>query len=157
MALLSGYVHAIPDIRHEKSSGKARTERHRTQTSRPHISNVVPQRLAKKVWCTKSQSSLLNIYFRLSIPVLTAIYSLTLHSEYLFTLNQSVALVWRRTYLICGAPQSRLARRCFALLQKSRRNHIPYVWTEALPGMVLVPAQILPGIVWTQPQLCLPR
>ena len=106
----------------------------------------MPRRLAKNVWCTKSQSSLLNIYFRLSIPVLTAIYSLPLHSEYLFTLNQSVALVWHRTYPICDAPLSRSARRSFALLQKSRRNHRPDVWTEALSGMVFVPARTLPGI-----------
>ena len=106
---------------------KHEQQRHRTRTSRPHTSNIVLQRLAKKVWSTKSQSSLLNIYFRLSIPVLTAIYSLPLHSEYLFTLNQSVALVWHRTYPICDAPLSRSARRSFALLQKSRRNHRPDV------------------------------
>ena len=37
---------------------------HRTGTSRSHTSNIVPERLAGRVWWTKSQSSL-NIYFRL--------------------------------------------------------------------------------------------
>ena len=31
-------------------------------------SNIVRERLVKKDWCTKFQSSLLNIYFRLSGP-----------------------------------------------------------------------------------------
>ena len=30
-----------------------------------HTLNIVPARLAERVWCTKIQSSLLNIYFRL--------------------------------------------------------------------------------------------
>ena len=33
-------------------------------TSRSHTSNLVLARLAERVWCTKFQSSLLNIYFR---------------------------------------------------------------------------------------------
>ena len=37
---------------------------------------------------------------------------------------------WNRTYLICDAPLSRLARRSFASLLKSCPNHL-YVWTEA--------------------------
>ena len=39
---------------------------HRTRTSCSHPSNNVPQRLAERVWWTKSQSWLLNIYFRFS-------------------------------------------------------------------------------------------
>ena len=35
-------------------------------TSRSHTSNLVSACLAERVWCTKFQSSLLNIYFRLS-------------------------------------------------------------------------------------------
>ena len=35
-------------------------------TSRSHTWNLVSARLAERVWCTKFQSSLLNIYFRLS-------------------------------------------------------------------------------------------
>ena len=35
-------------------------------TSRSHTSNLVLARLAERVWCAKFQSSLLNIYFRLS-------------------------------------------------------------------------------------------
>jgi len=34
--------------------------------SRSHILNIVPARLAERVWYTKSQSSLLDIYFRFS-------------------------------------------------------------------------------------------
>ena len=34
-------------------------------------------------------------------------------------------------------------------LQKSRRNHRYFVSTEALSGMVFVPAQKLSGIIWT--------
>jgi len=34
--------------------------------NRSNTSNTTPARLAKSVWCTKFQSSLLNIYFRLS-------------------------------------------------------------------------------------------
>ena len=44
---------------------------------------------------------------------------------------------------------SRSAQSSFAPLQKSRQNHRSYVWTEALSGMVFVPAQQLHGIVWS--------
>ena len=43
-----------------------------------------------------------------------------------------------------------ITRGSFAPLQKSRRNHRCYVWTEALPGMIFVSAQDLSGIVWTR-------
>ena len=42
------------------------TARARGGTSRSHTSNIVPAKLAERVWCTKFQSSLLDIYFRLS-------------------------------------------------------------------------------------------
>ena len=41
-------------------------QRHRNGTSRSHTPNIVLERLAERDWWTKSQSSLLNIYFRLS-------------------------------------------------------------------------------------------
>ena len=36
------------------------------QVVQSHTSNITPEWLAERVWCTKSQSLLLNIYFRLS-------------------------------------------------------------------------------------------
>ena len=58
---------------------------------------------------------------------------------------------WFCTIFSLGASVWRTARRSFALLQKSRRSHRSYVWTEALwSGMVFAPAQKLSGsIVWT--------
>ena len=34
----------------------------------------------------------------------------------------------------------------FSLRYKSRQNHLSYVWTEAISGMVIVPAQKLSGL-----------
>ena len=57
----------------------------------------------------------------------------------------------QRTYSICDAPLWRSARRSFASLQKSRRNHRSYMWTKALvSGLVFVLAQKLFGNVWVQ-------
>ena len=39
-----------------------------------------------------------------------------------------------------------ITRRSFAPLQKSRRHNRSRVWTEALSGMIFVPAQKLSGI-----------
>ena len=50
---------------------------------------------------------------------------------------------------ICDCAFMRSTPRGFAPLQKQRRNHRSYVWTEALSGMVFVPAQKLSGIIWT--------
>ena len=63
-----------------------------------HIEHrAAPGRLAERVWCTKFQSLLLNIYFRLKrVPVLAPTYSLPLRSQYLFR--------WHRTYPIGDAP-----------------------------------------------------
>ena len=40
---------------------------------------------------------------------------------------------------VCDSTLRRSAQR-FAPLQKSRRNHRSYVWTEALSGMIVAPA-----------------
>ena len=62
------------------------------------------------------------------------------------------ALTWKAVrysvniYPICDSPLSRSARRKFAPSQKLRRNHRSHLWTEALPGMVVVSAQKLSGI-----------
>ena len=61
------------------------------QVVQSHTSNIAPERLAVRVWCTKSQSSLLNILLPSQwIPVLAPTYSLLLRSEYLFTLHPRV-------------------------------------------------------------------
>ena len=80
-----GQVHTIP--------------RYRIEASRSHTLNMVPERLAKRVWCAKSQSSPLNINFLLS----------GFQSSLLST------------------PFSNSARRSFASLQNSRQNHRSYV------------------------------
>ena len=79
----------------------------------------VPERLAERIWSSKSLSSLpgSNTY------VQNAIRYATLHF--------------------------RVALRCFPLIKKSQRNHSSLKWTEVLSGMVFVPAQELSGIVWT--------
>ena len=50
---------------HEKPSGIVWTARAQDGTSRSHTSNIVPRRLAERVWWTKFQSPLLNICSRL--------------------------------------------------------------------------------------------
>ena len=120
----------------------------------------MPERLAKRVWLTKSQSSLLNIYFRLSghsflnlstDPCLPSpIFpegrgaGVGLHTGYSFLYLSSSITVripvhsapkWglrQRTYSISDTPLSRSARRSFASLQRSRWNHCCYVWTEGV-------------------------
>ena len=69
----SGYVYTTSDKIHADMKTYPvyyGQQRHRTGTSRSHASkivrHIVPDRLAKRVWWTKSQSSLLNIYFSLS-------------------------------------------------------------------------------------------
>ena len=53
------------------------------------------------------------------------------------------------TYPICDSPLRIKARHSFDLLEKSCQNHRSYERTEALPSIVFVPAQILPGIKGT--------
>ena len=50
-------------------------QRHRAGTSRSTTSKIVKERLVERVWWTKSQYSLLNVYFRLngSQPSLTSV------------------------------------------------------------------------------------
>ena len=87
-------------------------QRHRTGTSCSHPSNNVPQRLAERVWWTKSQSSPLNIYFRFS-----GFQSLLLliHFRYGPNTCSHCTKVWHRTSPICDAQVSRAAQRSFAL------------------------------------------
>ena len=90
-------------------------------------------------WCICSQSSLLNIYFRVS----------GFQSSVLLILFNYAP----NTCSTCGTepiPYVTLQSEIAPLL-KSHRNHCSCVWTVALYSMVLAPAQKLSGIVWTWP------
>ena len=89
-------------------------------------SNIVEERLAERVWFSYSQSSLLNIYFRLREFQSSFLLIYFRYGPNTFTLHQKCGRqnlydVWRTTFEI-GA----------AHLQNSRQNHRSYVWTEAL-------------------------
>ena len=91
--------------------------RYRTNSSRPghksftRTSNITSARLAERDWCIKIQSSLLQIYFRLSGSS---------PRSYLFTSAKGRSGVHtapkngKKNYPICDAPLSRSARRSFA-------------------------------------------
>ena len=121
-------------------SDKCEQQQHRTRTNRSHTSNIVSERFAERVWWTKSHW----IFTCVSVgsSYLSATYLLPLRSIFLFTLHQSVAQnlsdMWRSTFEIGAA-------------QKSRRNYSLHVWPEALPSMIIVPAQELLGLVKHSP------
>ena len=100
--------------------------RHRTGTSRTHTSNIVPEQLAERVWWSKSQSSLLNIYFRFS----------GLHSSLLlfhFCWGPTTCLHCTKVF---GAAQLL----CVAEIAPES----PFLCANsALSGIVFVPAQML--------------
>ena len=77
------------------------------QVVQSHTSNIAPERLAVRVWCTKSQSSLLNIYFHISgfSSSLLLIYRLPGPSQ---TMEP-------KPFPMCNDPLSRSARRCLAV------------------------------------------
>ena len=108
------------------------------------------ERLAERAWWTKSQSSLRSISFRLS-GFHSLLTSATVRIS-LFTLHQSEVQnlpdKWSH-----DAPLQRSGRHSFASLQKSHPNKRSscYVRTEALCGMVVVPAQELFGILGFHP------
>ena len=91
--------------------------RHKSST---HIEHGAA-RLAERVWCTKSQSSLLNIYFRLSWFQSSL---LLIHIRDRTNRCSHCTKVLRKIHSICNAPRSRSARRSFALSQKSRRHTV---------------------------------
>ena len=66
----------------------------RTGTSRSHMSNMVPERLTERVWWTKSQSSLLNIYYFLSWSQSSFLLT-SVRVRYLLTMNQNLTDMWR--------------------------------------------------------------
>ena len=134
--------------RHEKPFGIVWATRALGGIIRLHTSNIVPAKLAERVWCPKFQSSLLNIYFRLSgfRPSLLLIYFRDGPNR-----CSHCTEVWHKTYPICDTPLSRSSWRRFAPSQKSRRHKRSSVWTEALSGMIFLAAQTLSGAVWTYP------
>lgn len=105
-----------------------------TGTCRSHTSKIEPERLAERDWFSKSQSPLLNIYFRLS-----GFYVSTSASVWIpvHTTQKCVARnrsdMWRSTFEI-GCPVAEIAPRSPC----SRVN------TDALCGRVFVPAQSYP-------------
>ena len=66
-----------------------------------HTKNILPERLTARVWCTKTLSSLLNIYFGLS-----RFQSSLILIYFSCGPNTSCSHAWHRTYSISGAPLS---------------------------------------------------
>lgn len=84
----------------------------RVQEVHTHLTCILPARLAERVWFTKFQSSLLNVYFRLSRfqSLLLLIYFQVGIGVY-----TDCTKVWQKTYPTCDAPLSRSAWRSFTL------------------------------------------
>ena len=101
-----------------------------TWTSHSHTSNIMPERLAKRVRWTKSRQSSRWIFTRLN------------------PLQSSFILIHFRYGPNTCAREVR-ARCSFALSRKSHRNHRSWVWTEAVSGTIFVPAQKPSGRLWT--------
>ena len=108
--------------------------RPRTETSRSHTSNILPERLPGRVCCTKSQSSLLNIYFHISG-----------FSSYSFTLSLVYHKQWNKNLFRYATIQFRDRRGAASLLYRNHacQNRLSYVWTNALSDVVFVPAREL--------------
>ena len=98
-----------------------------TGTSHSHTSHIMPERLAKRVRWTKSRQSSAWIFTRLN------------------PFQSSFILIH-----FCYGPNTR-ARGAASLCHRNRarRNHRSCVWTEAVSGTILVPAQKPCGRVWT--------
>ena len=84
----------------------------RVQKVHTQLTCILPARLAERVWFTKFQSSLLNVYFRLSRfqSLLLLIYFQVGIGVY-----TDCTKVWQKTYPTCDAPLSRSAWRSFTL------------------------------------------
>ena len=78
-----------------------------------HTSNIVPERLAEWVWCTKFQSSLLNIYFRFN-GFQSSLLPIYFRDGPNSCSHCTKLSLWHKNYPICDAPLSRSARRSFA-------------------------------------------
>ena len=80
-----------------------------TGTSRSHTSKIEPERLAERDWFSKSQSPLLNIYFRLSgfyVSTSASVWILVHTTQKCVARNPSG--MWRSTFEI-GCPVAEIA------------------------------------------------
>ena len=109
-----------------------------TGASSSHTLKIVPERLAEMVWFIKFRFLLLNIDFSFS----------GFQARTLFTF--ATVRIGVYTAPKCGTEPIRyvtlhfrdwLGPASIRHRSKSRRNHLSYVWTEALSGMIFAPAQ----------------
>ena len=87
--------------RHEKLSSIVWTATVQNWTSRSHTSNIVQERLTKRVLWTKSQSYLLNIYFRLNR---VQSWLLSINVRYGPNACSHCTEAWHQNYPLCDAP-----------------------------------------------------
>ena len=91
------------------------------QVVQSHTSNIPPERLAERVWCIKSQSSLLNIYFRLS-----GFQSSLLLIHFCYGPNTCLHYTqeWYRISSICDSPLQTPVRRSFTYRNRAKIRSI---------------------------------
>ena len=87
--------------RHEKLSSIVWTATVQNWTSRSHTSNIVQERLTKRVLWTKSQSYLLKIYFRLNR---VQSWLLSINFRYGPNACSHCTEAWHQNYPLCDAP-----------------------------------------------------
>ena len=133
-------------------------------TSRSHTSNMVLAQLAERVWWTKFQSSLLNIYFRLSEfqASLLLIYFRNVKKTIRYvTLHLEIGAAHLRFITESAAPQSFLCvNRCFIRYDFSAgakavsgimntRLRIKTKVRFSAQGMFILESRITNILVWT--------
>ena len=129
--VIKGSCHNIQDSffwRQDTLSGIVWAGTAQGGTSRSHTSNILPARLAGRVWCIKFQSSLFNIQFRLSGT------QASLLPIYFRDRPNRCSLCTK----VCDASLLRSVRCSFAPSQKSRRHNRCRVLTEALYSIIFV-------------------
>ena len=91
------------------------------QVVQSHTSNIAPERLAERGWCTKSQSSLLNIYFRVS-----GFQSSLLLIHFCYGPNTCLHYTqeWYRISSICDSPLQTPVRRSFTYRNRAKIRSI---------------------------------
>ena len=104
-------------------------------------SNIVEERLSERVWFSNSQSSLLNIYFRLKGFQSSFLLIYFRYGPSTFTLHQNVA---DKTCTMYDAPLSRSARRSYRNGAK-----ITVRICEQKPYQSGMTSGMTSGIVWT--------
>ena len=105
--------------RHENVSGSMSDNRiELEQVVHTHRTSYQSGRLAERpVWCTKSQCSLLKIYFHIRwVPVVCSLLLISL--ENMFTLQRKVAEI----YPICDDPLFKIAGGAVSLLNRNSRK-----------------------------------